>query len=223
MPVVSELIPKLSNLKTHSFNPLYFFLRLFGIFVVGPICFSYKSKGEENIPTTGGFVLVSNHRSHLDPVMLGFGSKRMLSFMARDSLFQNPAFSWFIKSLNANPIKRGRADLGALKLGVKLLSEGKGLVIFPEGTRSKDGELQPGKPGVAMLALKTGVPVIPAWIEGTQRALPRDSSRIKFAPVSVVFGPPVKLEDLLQTPLSREAYEEALGRIMGAIKALCPS
>ena len=147
----------------------------------------------------------------------------MLSFMARDSLFQNPAFSWFIKSLNANPIKRGRADLGALKLGAKLLSEGKGLVIFPEGTRSKDGELQAGKPGVAMLALKTGVPVIPAWIEGTQKALPRDSSRIKFAPVSVIFGPPVHLEDLLQTPLNRESYEEALGRIMASIKALCAS
>jgi len=211
------------NLRTHSFNPLYFFLRIAGIFSAGPLLFSFKSKGAENIPSKGGFILVSNHRSHLDPVMLGFGSKRMLSFVARDSLFQNPVFSWFIKSLNANPIKRGRVDSGALKLGAKLLSEGKGLVIFPEGTRSKNGELQEGKRGVAMLAIRTGVPVIPAWVEGTQNALPRGSRKLKSAPVLVTFGTPIKLEDLVQTPLTRESYEEALLRIMGAIKALCPS
>ncbi|MBI4972160.1 MAG: 1-acyl-sn-glycerol-3-phosphate acyltransferase [Candidatus Omnitrophica bacterium] len=211
------------NLITHRFNPIYFFLRLIGIYFVGPFCFHLKVNGAHNIPRTGGFVFVSNHRSHLDPVMLGLASPRMLSFMARDSLFQNRAFSWFIKSLNANPIKREKADLGALKLGMRLVSEGKGLAIFPEGTRSVTGELQRGKPGVSLLALKSGVPVIPAWIEGTQNAMPRNSNKIHFAPVTVTIGPPVRLDDLLEGPLYRETYEEALKRVMAAIKALCPA
>ncbi len=214
----SLAILKLCNKETHRFNLLYFCLRLFGISVIAPSYFHLSVTGREFIPSTGGFILASNHRSYLDPVILGFASQRMLSFMARDSLFRTPGFSRFIQSLNANPIKRGQADLGALKLGVRLLFQGRGLVVFPEGTRSTTGELGSGRPGVAMMAVRSGAPVIPAWIEGTENSMPKGATTVKPAKVSVRFGPSVKLDDLLQKPLSRESYDEALARIMDAIQ-----
>ncbi len=216
-------ILKICNQKTHRFNLLYYILRRLGIYIVAPIYFHFKADGTQYIPKKGGFILASNHRSHLDPVMLGFGSPRMLSFMARDNLFKIPGFSRFIQSLNANPIKRGSADLGALRMGLRLLFEGRGLVVFPEGTRSKTGELGPGKPGISMMALRSGVPVIPAWIEGSQLAMPKESKKIKSAPISVRFGPPVNMDDLLAEPLSRQVYDQTLSRIMQAIKSLKPS
>lgn len=210
------------NSKTHRFNPLYFFLRLIGILFIAPILFRLKVSGKNHIPRRGGFILVSNHRSHLDPVILGLASPRMLSYIACENLFRIPGFGWFIQALNANPIKRGQADLGALRLGLRLVFEGCGLVIFPEGTRSKTGEFGPGKPGAAMLALRSRVPLIPAWIEGTQKAMPPESKSIKFAPISVILGPKIELDDLFKSLVSRGTYDQALSRIMDGIRRLQP-
>lgn len=209
-----------ANQKTHWANFWYHFLRLLGLATVAPFYFRLKVTGKEHLPKQGGFIIASNHRSHLDPVILGFASPRILSYMARDTLFQIPGLNWLMSSLNAYPIKRGEADVGALRLGLRLILEGSALVVFPEATRSVTGELGKGKPGVAMIALRSGAPVIPAWIEGTQCAMPRGAKGIKPAKVSVTFGPPVSFDDLLKQPLERETYHEALGRIMGRIEKL---
>ena len=199
-------------------NIIYYVFRTIGLVTLCPLYFRFKAKGKEHVPKKGGFILVSNHRSNLDPVVLSFASPRVLNFLARDTLFRNPAFSLFIRSLNAHAIKRGQADLGAIKLGIDILSRGEGLLIFPEGTRSVTGELGPGKPGVAMMALKARVPVIPAWIDGTQDAMPKGSSGIRPARITVTMGSPADLSDLVNLPQhTREHYNEALSRIMESV------
>lgn len=211
-------ILKLCNQKTHRWNFLYQFLKVLGLLSIIPFYFRLKVRGRGFIPKQGGFIIATNHRSHLDPMIVGYACPRMLSFMARDTLFKIPIFGGFIRSMNANPIKRGHADLGALRMGIRLLFEGKGLLVFPEGTRSKTNEMGPGKPGIGMMALRTGVPVIPAWVEGTQNSMPKESLIIKPTPVSVTFGPPLELDDLLKQELSRDNYNQAVNRVMGAIK-----
>jgi 1-acyl-sn-glycerol-3-phosphate acyltransferase len=201
-------------------NYWYTFWRMIGIILVAPIYFRLKVIGVEHIPKTGGFILASNHRSHLDPVILGIACFRQLSYLARSNLFHPPAFSWFIRSLNAYPIHTDDVNLSALRLAIRLLQEQNAIVIFPEGTRSRSRLMGQGKPGIAMMALKSKRPVIPAWIEGTEKSFPRGTKLIKPAKVTAYFGQPIWLEDLHNKDLSRVHYDEALRRIMERIRQL---
>ena len=128
--------------------------------------FKINVKGIENIPPNGGkFILISNHQSNLDPVMMGLYIKnRKLFFMAKQELFKIPILSFIIKKLGAFPVKRGSKDFGAIKTAEDLVNGGKMLAMFPEGTRSKDGKLSTPKVGFAKIALKTGARVIPCSI-----------------------------------------------------------
>ncbi len=207
--------------KPRSWKFMYWFLYQFGIRVIDPIMFNLRSSGQENLPKDRGYILASNHRSHLDPVILGFGAKQMLSFLARDTLFEKPMFKWFIESLNAFAIKRGKGDITSIiRLAVRLIISGHALCVFPEGTRSKDLELGSIKPGAALMALRTGAPIIPAWMEGTEKALSRGGSKVNKTPVSLVFGPPVFLDDLMSLPVSKDKVHIVQGRIREALLKL---
>lgn len=184
------------------------------------ICWVYCSffirlrvTGKENIPKKGGFIIASNHVSNLDPVILGFSCPRNLNFMAKEELFRNPVFGRIIYSVGAFPVKRKNADISALKEAIKRTSSGKGLVLFPEGSRSNGVELRPPEAGIGFIAAKAGVPVIPAFIKGTDDALPKGSKAMKTADVSVVFGKQIFIE-------KKASYQEAANLIMKSVAQL---
>jgi len=124
-------------------------------------------------PTTGGVVYICNHQSFLDPILMSFALRRPVNYMARDSLFRTPGFKQLITAVNAFPVKRGSADLGALKEAMRRLKDGGQVVVFAEGTRTKDGRIGPLLPGVAMLAQRAADWTVPVVIDGAFECWPR--------------------------------------------------
>ena len=159
--------------------------------------------------------MACNHVSYLDPIVFGCSCARPLSFMARDTLFRGKFFGWLLMRVRAFPLKRNAADIGAMKEALSRLRRGQGLLLFPEGTRTVGGRLGRGLAGVGFLARKSGVPVIPAFVRGTDEVLPKGSKRLKSAPVTVWFGEPLVL-----SPGSGGSDEEFSGRVMDRIEAL---
>ena len=183
------------------------------------IYLSFKVVGRKNIPKDGAFIFVSNHLSYFDPIMLGTSLHRSLYYMARENLFWKPFFGWIMGQVHAFPIKRDSGDLGALKQALAILKDGKPLVMFPEGTRSKNKELRPAKPGVGFIAAKAGVPVVPAYIDGSLEALPGNLTTLKRHPVAVYIGEPVTF-DIGMGRNSKETYQKISDEIMARITAL---
>ncbi len=123
--------------------------------------------GGENIPKEkGGYIIASNHVSNNDPPVVGITFKGKYTFMAKQELFEiNPLFTWLIKRLGAFPVKRGAKDNSAIEKALESLKDGRIFVIFPEGTRSKDGTLGHAKSGVTLIAAQAKVPVVPVFIK----------------------------------------------------------
>jgi 1-acyl-sn-glycerol-3-phosphate acyltransferase len=166
-------------------------------------------KGEENLPKEGGVLLVSNHISFLDPCLIGDGSPRRTSFMAKAELFENKLLNWLLRGVDCFPVRRGEADTSAIKNVLSQLKEGRCVVIFPEGTRSPDGELLEAEEGAAMLATRTGCPVVPVYVSGTNRMLDR-KGRLHRARVSMAIGEPFTLPKSMPR---EEAATELMRRI----------
>ena len=167
--------------------------------VLGSAAFGIRSFDRHNVPAAGGAVLASNHQSFLDPMVVGLGLPRQVHYMARDSLFRNFAFGRLISSLNAFPVKRNTADLGAIKESLRRLKNGKLVLLFGEGTRTHDGRIAPLQSGIVMLARKARVPVIPVVIDGAFEAWPRHNIFWQFQSIRVVYGEPMpyqKIKDL---------------------------
>lgn len=148
--------------------------------------------GLHNVPDSGGVLLVCNHQSFMDPVLAGMALHRECSFMARDSLFKNPWFSRLIASLNAFPVRRNTADLSAIKEALRRLKQGRAIVLFPEGTRTEDGTVGPMLPGLAAIAKKAEVPVVPTLIDGVFQAWPRDQKLPGPGNVIIEYGRPIQ-------------------------------
>jgi len=180
---------------------------------------NFKVTGRGNIPKKGAFVFVSNHSSYFDPILLGTSLHRGLYYMARENLFWKPFFGWVMEQVHAFPIKRGAGDLGALKQALAILKDGKPLVMFPEGTRSKNKDLRSAKPGVGFIVAKAKVPVIPVYIKGSLEALPGNLMTLKHRPVAVYIGEPITF-DLSEKHNNKEAYQKISDEIMKRIAAL---
>lgn len=172
---------------------LYNILRLLAILIL-KLFFSIETKGREFIPRKDGFILASNHVSYLDPIVLGAACPRKLNFMARHDLFFNPLFSWLLSTLGTFPVKRNSADLSALKEAMRRLKDGRALVLFPEGTRRVNSASGVAQPGIGFLAAKVKVPVIPVFIRGTERALPKGAKLIRPNKILVYFGKQIFIE-----------------------------
>ncbi|MCU9593721.1 1-acyl-sn-glycerol-3-phosphate acyltransferase [Caldibacillus thermolactis] len=167
-----------------------------------------ETKGLENIPKEGAVLLCANHIHNLDPPLVGITMKRPVVFMAKEELFKVPILGKIVRKANAFPIKRGKADREAIRIGLKTLREGKVLGIFPEGTRSRTGELGKGLSGVGFFALRSDATVIPCAIIGPYKL---------FRKVKIIYGNPVNFNKLKDKNAS---IEEATELIMTHIREI---
>lgn len=175
--------------------------------------------GREHLPP-GGFIVAANHASFLDPPLVGSSVPlpRQVCFMAKSELFKIPLLGPIISRVGSFPVIRGTPDRKAIRHALELLQAGGVLGVFPEGTRSKNGELQQPEPGIALIALKSGAPVVPAALVGTHGWLKRKGWRISINRFQVRFGPPLSLGEGRQR--GKEELEACGLRIMEAIRAL---
>lgn len=161
--------------------------------------------GQENIPQHGPLVLIGNHVSNWDPVILACSVNRDVHFMAKEELFKVPVFCWIIRWLQAFPVRRGKPDKNALRISAEILAKGEVLALFPEGTRSKTGELLPFYPGAALFALRAKAPVVPVIMIGNRTTFPL-TLRGK---IEVRIGKPMYFQDLLEKKIGGEDIEKA--------------
>ncbi len=171
------------------------------------LAFRVRVFGQLRVPRRGGVLIVSNHQSYLDPILLSLGFERSVSFMARRTLFRNPAFGRLIALLNAFPVTRGGVDTAAMREAVRRLQDGECLVVFPEGTRTSDGKIVPLRPGILALVERADVLIVPAVIEGAFEAWPRGSAP-RMGEISVLYGSAIRPEE--HRRLSRAELVERL-------------
>jgi 1-acyl-sn-glycerol-3-phosphate acyltransferase len=171
---------------------------------------NWEVKDVHKIPSEGGVLVAGNHLSYIDPPLIGAAIPRECRFMARHDLWKHPILAWLLPRVGAYPIVRNKPDRAGLRATLEFLQQGYVVVMFPEGTRSRDGQLQPAEPGLALIVRKAGVPVVPTAVIGTQKMMPVGSSRIRRAKLRVIFGDP-----LFFTPDASK--EEICGGVMRAI------
>ena len=175
--------------------------------VLFPI-YQFKVIGKENLPSEGGVLLCTNHIHNFDPIVVGITSPRPIHFMAKEELFTVPILGKIMPLINAFPVKRGLSDRGALRKGLGILKEGKVLGLFPEGTRSKTGELGEGLAGAGFFALRSNAHIVPCAIIGPYKP---------FRRLKVVYGKPIDMEEYRQNKATPEKTTEL---IMNEIKNL---
>ncbi len=197
---------------------LYAFLKPIAVFLMRA-WFGLRVRGAEHVPASGPALIVSNHQSILDPPVIGGAARRQIYFLAKAELFRIPMFGSLIRALHARPVRREGSDPGALRTAAQLLGEGKALLVFPEGTRSLNGRLGEGKPGVGMLAVTSGAPVVPVYVSGTLEALPKGSAWPRRSQVSVSFGPALHFKPRNGAG-RKERYREAAMEMMRGIAEL---
>jgi 1-acyl-sn-glycerol-3-phosphate acyltransferase len=172
--------------------------------------------GTEWVPREGSLLLASNHLSVLDPAMIGAMLPRELDYMAKTELFRIPGFGALIRRLNAHPVDRAGSDSTALRLALRLLGAGRAVLVFPEGTRGTEGQFQPARAGAGMLAALSGAPVVPVYVQGSGRALPRGTVLPRPRRITVTFGAPIRFG----RERGRARYQEVSDEIMAAIDRL---
>lgn len=176
-----------------------------------PIVRSYfrlSAQGCEHIPPSGPLLLAANHCSYLDPPLIALGLPRQITFLAKAELFSVPIFSQLIRWNGAFPVARGQGDMKALRQALRLLQEEKALLVFPEGTRSPDGRLQPLESGVSWLAIKSGAPVVPLYIGGTYEAFSREAKWPRPSKVHITVGPLLHPAEFVNRGGGREQIAE---------------
>lgn len=181
----------------------------------------WKVYGREHIPRSGGFILASNHASYSDPPLVGVAAVRELHFLAKEELFKPPVFGALIRHFHAIPIRRGKMDAAGMARAIEVLKAGHALVVFPEGTRSRDGVLRPARPGAGIMAAGAGVPIVPCWIWGSNRPKEWFLGRGRLG---VAFGPARTWQELAGDaagdPQDRVLYQKVVDAVMRDIAAL---
>lgn len=172
--------------------------------------------GHERIPTSGPVIVASNHVSYADPPLVGSSIRRECAFMARHDLFKAPLLGAMISRLNAFPVHRDTADRAALREAVNVLQRGMVLVLFPEGTRSPDGRLQPAQPGLALIVKRSKAPVVPCAVVGPELMWPVGARCARPARLTVIFGEPIEFSQ-------SSTRDEILSGTMQAIANLLES
>ncbi len=213
---MSDLVKR----ETMADMPAYrFSTRLFKLFLL--VWHRLGIRGAENIPDEGGALLASNHASFLDPPVVGVGYRgRPIHFMARDTLWNSKFGTWWMDRVGCIPVSRGTGDMRALKTTIRMLKEGKVVSMFPEGTRTVDGELQEAKGGIGFIIEKSGCVVVPAYIDGTYKAHPKGAKLVKPSKVTITYGKPITQAEFQALGSGRKAYDAHAALIMQRIGEL---
>lgn len=184
--------------------------------------FDFRVTGTEHLPDDGPFIVAANHANYLDGVVLGAALARKIVFLVMPRVYRaTPVHPYFHRHVGSIPINLARPDPGAIRRALRILEEGGVLGIFPEGPYGRDGRLVPGQPGVALVALRAGVPVVPAAITGTFQALLDRRWHIpRRVPLRVRFGRALRFARPPRRPLTQTVRADVTGRIMTEIAAL---
>ena len=176
----------------------------------------------ERLVESGPLIIAVNHTSFLDPPLAGICYRRGVFYLARKTLLSWPFFGPLFPAMNVIPVEREGNDMNALRIVVRKIREGNGVVLFPEGTRSPDGSLQSARAGIGLVIARTGAPVQPLRIFGAHEAFPKKSLRLRAPQITIVVGEPVRFSEAELNDTSRDAYQKLGDRVMDAIAALPP-
>ena len=183
---------------------------------LGRLLFRYRATGAEHIPQRGGVLIAANHASYVDIPFVGIGAQRRMWFLGRQDLFV-PVLRPFLQWLGWIPIRQDRLDRDGFGRAIRLIQDGKVVVIYPEGTRTPDGQLKRGKPGMGVIVAETGCAVIPAYLAGTREVLPPGVRWIALHPVRVTFGAPIDFTEASQRLSGKELYQHVSRTVMARI------
>jgi 1-acyl-sn-glycerol-3-phosphate acyltransferase len=187
---------------------------------VGRLFFGFRVVHRERMLQSGPVILAMNHQSYLDPPLAGTACDRAVYFLARRTLLDVPLLGWLLPKLNVIPVNQEGIDRTALKTLIRVLKDGNAALIFPEGSRTVDGSLQPAEPGLGLIIAKTLAPVVPMRIFGAREALPRGGGGLHFVPITVVIGEPIFFTAADLNSTGKDLYKRLSKRVMDAIAAL---
>jgi len=193
----------------------YHFSRL-----IGRLVFRFRVVHRERMIQSGSVILAMNHESYLDPPLAGTTCDRAIYFLARRTLLEMPLLGWLLPKLNVIPVNQEGVDRSAIKALIRILKAGNGVLVFPEGSRSLDGKLQPAEPGLGLVIAKTLAPVVPMRIFGAHVALPRGRGGLRFVPITIVIGEPIFFTAADLSGPGKNLYGRLSERVMNAIAAL---
>ena len=188
--------------------------------------FRWRVFNPERVPETGAVILASNHASFLDPPLVGAGLKRGINYLARESLFRFPGIGALLRSWSAVPVDRDGGGAAGLRAIMDRLLAGGGIILFPEGTRTRDGNLQPARSGIGLVVVKSTAPVVPVRVFGTYEAYGRQVKFPRPKRIAVKYGRPMNFEKWraeaknCSKPRLKEIYQEIANEIMAAIAKL---
>jgi 1-acyl-sn-glycerol-3-phosphate acyltransferase len=177
-------------------------------------------EGLENIPTEGPFILIANHQSYLDPILLQAVVRRPVHTMSKSTQFSDPITGRIVKALKGFPVRRFQIDPQAVRMALRILDQGEGVGVYIEGERTWDGRLQPPRLGTIRLILKAGVPVVPCGLSGTYDLWPRWHRRLRRGTVRIRFGEPIRFGRLDRRPEREAALDRVRERIMTELAEL---
>ena len=186
-----------------------------GCAVFCAIVFRLRVRGRENVPRGGAYILAGNHQSYLDPVFCGVGIRRRLCYVARDSLYRFKLFGWLIRSLDAIPIGRDKADIAAMKMIIARLQQGEAVCLYPEGTRTHDGRIVPVKAGFGLLCRRSQAAVVPVLVDGAFECWPRQKRLFTPGRVTIWYGKTLEAEEIRAM-----TNEELAGRLTATLRQM---
>jgi 1-acyl-sn-glycerol-3-phosphate acyltransferase len=191
-------------------------------------CFRVRYYNPERVPLRGPVILAANHASFFDPPLVGTGLSRDINYLARETLFRFPVIASILRSWNAVPVDRDGGGASGLRAILDRLLNGGAIILFPEGTRTRDGQLQPARSGIGLTVIKSSAPVVPVRVFGTYEAFGRHLHYPRPRPVAVKYGKPLWFEQLriesrrCAKPRQKEIYQQVANDLMAAIGALQP-
>ena len=209
----------ISATKSRSIN-FSFWAGYYLAVLLSRLFFRFRVLHRERRILKGPVILAMNHQSYLDPPLAGISSGRETYFLARKTLLDAPVLGRILPRLNVVPVDQEGTDRSALKALIRILKAGDATVVFPEGSRTLDGEIQPALPGLGFVIAKTLAPVLPMRIFGAHEALPRGGGRLRFRRITVVLGEPIRFTEADLQPRGKELYQRLSDRVLQAISAL---
>ena len=188
--------------------------------LIGRLFFRLRIIHRERMIQAGPVILAMNHQSYLDPPFAGTACDRAIYFLAKRTLIDVPVLGWLLPKLNVIPVNQEGIDRSALKALIRVLKSGNAALVFPEGARTLDGDLQPAQPGLGLVIAKTLAPVVPMRIFRAHEALPRGGGSLRFVPITIVVGEPIFFTAADLGSRGKDLYGRLSQRVMDAIAAL---